>query len=63
MKQNIENKNHSKEYELDYRTDAELVESIHEKRRKGLPLDEKEAELAAKQMREDKKERDDSYKR
>ena len=36
------------------RTREELIESIRNKRRKGLHLDEKESELVAKQMIEDR---------
>ena len=43
------------------RTTAELIESIRNKRKKGLHLDEKENELVVRQMREEKEDRDNAY--
>ena len=51
----------SEQMSLDYRSDAELTESIFKKRKNGIPLDEKEAKFAAEQAKEDKEERDTSY--
>lgn len=47
----------------DLRTEQQLIESIQEKRRKDLPLDEKEATLVARQMREDQEELSSPYRR
>ncbi|OGI65128.1 hypothetical protein A3A95_04305 [Candidatus Nomurabacteria bacterium RIFCSPLOWO2_01_FULL_39_18] len=47
--------------DLDFRTDAELVKSIREKRAGGVPLDEREGKFVDEQQKEDREDRDRLY--
>ena len=47
--------------ELDLRTDEEVVKSIQEKRKAGVPLDKRELEIFNKQRQEDIEDKRNSY--